>query len=319
MTIPSPVRRTHASAAPSPSPRPAQRRERPIWSLLLLGGLLSLGACFGESGAESPGSASSGAARAASEDDASTAVRQDIRDLITAVTPLAAEVPVNEQSAWFNRRRQMLVRLRAAGEAHALEALRTYREREDAFPEIRAGLLDVAAHGAPEETLPVLLELVNEYGADLHLRKKAVEYLGATNPEAAVETLGAILTGKVRGRTFPPEEIMLQAWSEAAAKLEIERAALLCDLALDIKRENAVRHLATRLLAEEAGPQSRQALERLVVESTGNSYVRRKAMQSLQQIAPREEFCALVDRIFEREADTNFQVFLDNVRLTHCR
>ncbi|MEX1024277.1 MAG: hypothetical protein WD226_04290, partial [Planctomycetota bacterium] len=82
------------------------------------------------------------AAHGASDAD----VARAIRDLVTAVTPLPAEAPVGVQSDWFPNRRATLQRLRAAGPVIGRAALAEYHERDRDLDDIRAGLLDVAAH-----------------------------------------------------------------------------------------------------------------------------------------------------------------------------
>ena len=186
-------------------------------------------------------------------------------------------------------------------------------------PEVRSGLLDVAAHGAPRETEPVLVELVTEFGDDLGLRTKAAQVLGETSPEKAIDVLQPILDGRYDGRTYPPEERMLDAWLTACRKTGRDPVPLLASIATDIQRTQDVRHLATRALGDFDTPQSRQALRALVVESSGNGYIRVLATQSLQRILPKAEFCELVKSILDKEADQNFQIFLDNVLQETCR
>ena len=77
--------------------------------------------------------------------------------------------------------------------------------------------------------------------------------------------------------------------------------------------------MASESLGEFPGPQSRQALEELLVESSYNSYVRRKAAQALRKSLPPAEFCPIIKGIIDREADPIFQVFLDNMLTDACR
>ena len=60
-----------------------------------------------------------------------------------------------------------------------------------------------------------------------------------------------------------------------------------------------VRHLATKLLGKTASTQGRQALEQLIVESSGNHMLRRFAAQSLRTSIPTDELCTLVNRLIE--------------------
>ncbi len=249
----------------------------------------------------------------------SSEVERDLLDLIAALTPLPPEAPAADQSDWHIRRRQTLDRLRRASHAHGLEALRLWHERAGSLPEVLAGLLDVAAHAAPLETRELLVELVTEYGHEPLLRRKAAEFLAETSPETAIEILEPILRGEIHGRTFPPDEALLEAWNRASLATTHDRAPLLCAIATDLNRDEAVRHLATRLLGEAPSPQGRAALEQMLVESSGNHMIRRIAAQSLLKTLPREELCALMRSVLEKEADHNFQIFLDDMLIANCR
>jgi HEAT repeat protein len=193
-----------------------------------------------------------------------------------------------------------------------------YGLRADSIPEIRTGLLEIAAYAAPEETRPILVELVSTYGDELFVRAQAASFLAATSPETALEVLTPVLTGEARG-TFPPEDQLLEAWNSAALSTGADRTPLLCDIATDPKRDQAVRHLATKLLGGLPGEQGRQALELLLVESSGNQYIRRLAAQSLVSTLSAEDLCALLRTVIAREADPNFQIFLDSIVQQNCQ
>ncbi len=276
-----------------------------------------------------PGAAPAGAllvtllcscSRGASENEAAdpVTVQRDIRDLLTALRPPAGDALPVEKSRYHAQRRETLERLRSADRAHGQEALRTYLEEPPALAEMRAGLLDVAAHAAPEDTRPVLVELVTTFGEDIYVRTQACEYLGETAPETALEVFTPLLSGRVDGRTYPPEERLLSAWVTASEKLGRDPVALLATIATDIQRPQEVRHLATRALGAHDGPQSRQALQVILVESSGNGYIRRLATQSLRQLLSKEEFCELVESVQSREADLEFLRFLEDARQKNC-
>ena len=246
-------------------------------------------------------------------------VRREIRDLMTALTPPSPTALPVEKSTWHLTRKKTLERLRTMGPEYGLEALRVYREEPPHLAEVQAGLLDIAAHTAPEETTPILVQLVTVFGADLHVRTRATEFLGECAPEKALEVLEPILSRRVDGRTYPPEERLLEAWVTAAEKLKYDPVPFLSNIATDLQRTQDVRHLATRSLGRFDSPQSRQALQALMVESSGNSYIRRLATQSLKELLPKEEFCTLVSTIQEREADPKFIDFLESVLNSSCR
>ena len=272
---------------------------------LCLAGSLLLGGC-----------APDGAAQAADGDPYQVA--REIRDLVTALRPPAPTVTPTERNAWFTRRKRTLERLNGAGRAWGLEALERYRASADAPPEVRSGLLEVASSNAPEETRLVLVDLVAEFGDDMLVRTKAAEYLGRSAPAEAIALLRPILAGEKSGRTYPADERLLAAYVEACAATGTDPVPLLCDLAIDVRREYDVRHLATERLGDFPSNQGRQALEGLVVESTGNAYIRRKAAQSLRKTVPPAELCPTLQTILSREVDPNFQIFLDNMIQESC-
>jgi hypothetical protein len=246
-------------------------------------------------------------------------VEKDLLDLVAASTPLPATAPAVDQSDWHLRRRATLERLRAASHEHGLAALVLFEEKAQAEPALRADLLDVAAHAAPQETSPHLIRLVTEYGPDPLLRRRATELLGDVLPVAAIDVLEPVLRGEVRGRTLPPDDTVLGAWYQAATTLQRDRAPLLCSVATDLRREAAVRYQATRLLGEAPSPQGNAALEQLAVESTGDHLIRRYAVQSLQKVLAEDEFCSRMLAILDKEADINFQIFLQDVLEESCR
>jgi HEAT repeat protein len=293
-----------------PSPRPLQlllpRLLAP--TALLLAGLLA--------GCADP---ESEAGAVSAREPSASSVESDVLDLVAAVTKLSATVPAGEQHAWYGRRRDTLERLRAASHAHGLEALREYHARADSLREIRIGLLDVAAHAAPEETRPVLVDLVREFGDDLAVRTEAAVLLGKTSPEKAIEVLEPILRRELTGRTYPAEYHLLDGWNAAALELDLDRIPLLCLIATDLPRDMEVRHYAIKLLGTIESSQGRQALEQLLVESSGNHMLRRYAAQSLRDSLPPEELCPILRRVLDREADPNFQIFVDNMILENCR
>jgi HEAT repeat protein len=250
---------------------------------------------------------------------ASGAPKSEIQDLMTALTPPpATEIPT-VKSEWHLTRKRTLERLRSASRAHGLEALRVYREEPPALPEVRAGLLDVAAHTAPEESAELLVELTTTFGEELLVRTRATELLGECLSARAALVLEPILHGRADGRTYPPEERMLDAWVTAMERLELDPVPLLALIATDIQRAQDVRHSATRALGRHDSPQSRQALHVLLVESTGNGYIRRLALQSLRELLPRAEFCELAKTVQSREADTEFIEFLESALNRDCR
>ena len=56
----------------------------------------------------------------------------------------------------------------------------------------------------------------------------------------------------------------------------------------------------------------------MLIESTGNGYLRRKAAQALLTADP-EGCCARLQQTIEQEADLNFAHFLYDMIETNCR
>ena len=112
---------------------------------------------------------------------------------------------------------------------------------------------------------------------------------------------------------------MLQSLLSAHALLGQDPAPLLADLATSLGHSQEVRHLAAQSLGEHPSPRGRQALESLMVESSGNNYLRVRACQSLLSVAPREEFCAKVAEVLDREVDAGFVRFLISTQEANCR
>jgi len=183
---------------------------------------------------------------------------------------------------------------------------------------VRVGLLEVAAHAAPEDTHDVLVDLVGVFGEDLYVRTRACELLAETFPEEAAEVLEPLLTERRRSGTYPPEDRMLAAWLTAKERLGEDPSQTLARMATDMNEYAEARHLATRRLAGTTDPHGRAALEQLLVESSGNAYLRRLAAQSLQETLPPEVFCKKIEEVANHEADPAFQVFLVDMSERNC-
>lgn len=242
-----------------------------------------------------------------------------VTDLVTAVSPCDPGATPQERDAWFARRKATLERLRTAGAAVGNEAWRRYREERGAPVEVRIGLLDVASHNVPEETREHLVELVGVFGEDLALRRAACDLLADTSPEAAVATIEPVFEQRTRQQTYPPEDLMLAALLRAKRALGQDPTDLLAHVATDLRQAEGARHLALRELAGTHEPRGLVALEQILVESGTNSYLRRLAGQALLESLPREEFCAKVNAVLEREADLSFQIFLVDLIERNCR
>lgn len=246
-------------------------------------------------------------------------IQREIRDLITAVTKLPATATAAEQDAWHPRRKLTLERLRAAGVELGRQALREYKARAKDSVDVRIGLLDVAAHAAPEDTLPVLLALFEDASADMTLRRNSVRWIGSTAPEKALEIFEPILRLTRPTKTYPSSAVLLDAWNDAALKLGEDRSALLAHAATNLSEEQETRTYAARRLGEFQSLIGRKALEALLIESAGNNYLRRVAAQALEASVPAEELCPHLEQVLSNEADIVFAEFLDNMIQKICR
>ncbi len=243
---------------------------------------------------------------------------RDLRDLISAVSPLAPTATALQERDWYLRRREIFERLRRGSHAFGVKALEQYRQRAESSREVRAALLDVAAHAAPEEARPLLVELTTTFGEDLGLRKTAVELLGKTAPESAIEILEPLLMAQQASATYPPADALLGAYVEAMEREGRDPTAVLAFLATDMRQVDAARNLALRELGKRPSPSGRQALEAVLVESLGDNLARRYAVQALEATLTEEELCPLLQRIFDNEADIGFQQFLASMLEERC-
>ena len=283
---------------------------------LLLGLLLLACGCTEGSGAGTPTSA---AAHGSDIAEGTPEVRREVRDLVTASSPASPSASAAEKNDWFGRRKTILERLCRAGPEIGLEALRVYFARPDAPDQVREDLLDVAAHTVPERTQPLLVDLVTTFGEADGLRAAACKLLAQTSPQIAADVLGTILREERPRTTYPPQEKVLAAWLIAIDAVGSDPVELLSAIAVDLHKDGITRTIAIRALGDHPSDLGRQALETVLVESSGNHNLRRVAVQSLLTTIPVEEFCPLMRGVFDMEVDTYFQSFLADVLEKHCR
>jgi hypothetical protein len=243
-----------------------------------------------------------------------------VEDLVRALTPLPPSAAAGSQNDWYAQRRAILERMRVGGADVGRAALCEYTARsKSAAAATLVGLLDVAAHNVPEEVAPELERLVKTYGPDLLLRGEAAAILAQTSPDRALSLLEPFLRAPRVALTLPPSERLLAAWICAADARGVDKADLLCALATDLGQAGDARTLATKALATCPAERVRPALESLLVESSGNNYVRRIAAQSLCELLPAEDLCATLREVASREADPVFAAFLGSMMDANCR
>lgn len=251
-------------------------------------------------------------------------IDQRVRDLVSTLTPPAATADGAERSSWFQRRRTMLDELNQAGPDLGQAVLDEYHAHPEAPLDVRRGLLEVAAHNLPEEVRDELAMLVTQYGDDLGLRTKACELLAQTSPKEAFELLEPLILEHRPGKTLPPEEIMVSSYATAARLAKLDPVETLSTLAADIFAEQTARLMALKELAKHPGIRSRETLRTVLVESTGNAYLRRGAAQALASHAKVDDdtaaqFCAILDEVMNKESDLNFQTFLVSMIEKYCQ
>jgi hypothetical protein len=246
---------------------------------------------------------------------------QAIAELVAAFTPPDPASTSDRLDAWYRDQRAVLERLSSGEESLGLEALETYR-RSSAEPEsVRAALLQVAARTAPETAAPLLEQLILEYdpAVGLGLRTEAVRLLAESAPERAVGLLEPLVRTTAHKRTLPPQEALVRGYAEAARRLSRDPAPALADVAIDLAQPPDARYVAIEELGRSGSLAARKALEVVLVESSADGYVRRKAAQALQGSLPKEELCPILLRVADRETDPIFLVFLaDMIEKNGC-
>jgi hypothetical protein len=121
-----------------------------------------------------------------------------------------------------------------------------------------------------------------------------------------------------RNETLPHDEFLIRGWVKACEHQEISPVPVLVDNATNITKDSTSRHYAVKQLGEHIDPLGRQALEIVLIESTGNGYIRRMAAQSLRKTIPAEEACALFREVADHESENNFLRFLLDIISETC-
>lgn len=244
---------------------------------------------------------------------------QAIGDMVAALTPPEESVVSSVKDDWLRRRRQIMARMKRGDEEMGSLLIQAFRTGKDYIIPVRSGLIEAAAYSNPKAAAPILVELIQNYGEDIGLRTDACRFLGEAAPEQAIEVLGGILFSTERSSTMPNEEAMLDGWLDGHRKLGTSPGIQLANIATDIQRDHSTRHLAIRALGDYPSKISFSALDEVIHESSGNSYMRILAAQSMVTIGEPEQYCPIFALVYERESDINFQVFLANMIETHCQ
>lgn len=276
-----------------------------------------------------------GSAAQASDPPPKTA-QVKVRELIEALTPIDPNLTSDLLDEHFLRGRERLANLKSEGREVGLEALRQLREstlhdpragapgqapdNKDAhkIEDIERGLLQVAAHAAPEDTRPLLEALVTQYGTAISLRTEAALSLAETSPERALVILAPMVTKARPTQTWPPAEFIVKAWVIACEKTGRSPVKELADVATNLFMDETARILATKQLGRHSDPLATQALSAILIESTGDGYLRRMAAQGLRDTLPHETACEIFTKVADREADLNMLQFLKDMLEKNC-
>ena len=268
--------------------------------------------------------AACGASGTGSAQASDATLQRQVRDLVSALTPPPATANSAVRSEWFKRRKELIKELSSAGEPLGSAVFAEFQEHPDALLDVRRGLLEVAARNLGETLAPTLTTMMTEYGEDLGLRTKACELLALTSPATAVEVLEPLILEARPGRTLPPEEIMVSSYATAARLAGIDPVDTLSTISADLFSEQTARLMAVKEIAKYPGVRARETLRIVLVESTGNAYLRRAAAQALVAHAKVDsdtdaQLCGILDEVMNKESDINFQTFLVSMIEKYCR
>tara|TARA_R110002126_G_scaffold11114_10_gene50447 strand:- start:811 stop:1809 length:999 start_codon:yes stop_codon:yes gene_type:complete len=187
---------------------------------------------------------------------------------------------------------------------------------------VRRSLLWVGGHASPDAARELLTRIYLEYGyAPIDDRTEACLVLAETSPERFLEvTEKHLLRHGKRTETLPDEEFMVDGWVAACVELKRSPVPMLAQVATNRALDPAARWSAVKSLRDfEAEPEGLDALQLCLLESSGDGYLRRMAAQSLRDLLPGEEACALFAQVLSNESDLNVRQFLVDMMQDNCR
>ncbi|MEO6708739.1 MAG: hypothetical protein ABI054_10545 [Planctomycetota bacterium] len=280
-------------------------------------GLVCLTAFF--AGCGDQGSRSTPSTQAGAEQAPAKARIEALRQAFTPIDPTATS---DKQYQWNEARRKLLLELEHGPQTLAAPAIEAFQKEVDARDDWRSALLSVAAHTDRELARPLLEKLCMLYDGvtSLGVRTEAMRLWCETSPAPAVKLLQPILLQPRPSITYPPKEQMLRHWISAARSIRQPIDVTLATIATDITQPADARYVAVDELASEKGSSiGAKALETVLVESGSDGMLRRKAAQAMRSALSREELCAILTRVSERESDATFLYFLDDMLQKNCR
>ena len=246
----------------------------------------------------------------------------ELKELVEVLSPLGKTVTSDITDRRFLRGRELLGILRASDRACGQKALAILREKpEDGKPrpvDVERALIDVGAHAATDDAAPLLESLVTEYGPSLDLRTEATLLLAEVRPQRAIEILQPLVTQAKPGRTLPPPEFLVEAFTSACDAVGRSPVPELADVATNLFMDETARIRAVKKLGKRKDPLALRALQAILVESTGDGYLRRMAAQGLRDTLSREDGCEIFRKVADKEADLNFIEFLRDMIEKNC-
>ncbi|MEE2938797.1 MAG: hypothetical protein VX460_00300, partial [Planctomycetota bacterium] len=252
----------------------------------------------------------------------SAGARQEILDLLRAMQPLKESLTSDHHDRQYILNRRRVERLEREDRLDvgwaALHAFTNYPERNAV---LKNRLLRIGARVSPVEARNLLVELTFTYGYPIEDRTSALEFLPEVDPAAVFEGAPEILEREGRRtRTAPEDEFFVAAWLKACEVAGEDPVPMMSSVAVNFALDPVARYTAVEALQAHGDvPLARATLEQVLVESTGDGYIRRKAAQSILGGYSREEACSILRQVRSREADVNFARFLDDMVQTNCR
>jgi hypothetical protein len=247
-------------------------------------------------------------------------MERQLADLVAALTDDSDQSRPGNQ-AFVERVQATLRRMEHASPDLGLAVLGLLTDQLDAEPGLRLRLLESAALATHrDEAARALLasELarrIEDSRFPMGERNKACELIGRFCPSEALAVLGPIVAPRRLSTTTPDHEFVLRGYLAAADQLGTDTTDALCAVASELSMDTASRVLAFKTLAGRDAPRALATMEDTMVESTGDSYVRRAAVNAYVASVPKERAIERLEYVLVREADPHFQIVLQNTVL----
>jgi hypothetical protein len=271
--------------------------------------LFGLSACDGE---EAHGGSDAGSSLATGTN------AERLNQLIESLTPLQADLTSDHHDRHLHAQRALLEELKQGDAELGRDAMRVYEAGGHEIDAVRRGLLTVAAYCTPEESRQRLEDLILVYGAPIADRALAIDLLAETSPARAIEIFEPLMKKKKQRSTMPDDEFFVRAYIIACRATGHDPVPALADVATNIMKQPASRYFAVEELGNHPGQMSWNVLRTILVESTGDAYLRRKAAQAIRESAPSETACELFREVLSKEAEQNFAIFMLDMIEDNC-